>query len=167
MIRGQDFGRVTHRDPAGRLTGEVSVERHCLDGRVQSLEIIFVDLAVETVAARAERINSAEAALGGLLAASPVSRRLPQGIVNLEAMEAGRAVVASRVGGVPEIVLENQVGLLVPGEDADALAQAIITLSDDAALRERLGTAGKARAQQFDWPQIARQYRDIYEKIQG
>lgn len=90
------------------------------------------------------------------------SRLEPQGIVNLEAMAAGKAVLASRVGGVPEIVLENETGLLVPAEDVPALAQAITRLADDDALRQRLGAAGQERAKAFDWDAIAEQYLTIY-----
>ena len=91
------------------------------------------------------------------------SRQEPQGIVNLEAMAAGKAVLASRVGGVPEIVREGETGLLVPGEDVPALAAAMTRLAADPALRQQLGDAGRARAQHFDWSAIAAQYLAIYE----
>ena len=90
------------------------------------------------------------------------SRQEPQGIVNLEAMAAGKAVLASRVGGVPEIVQDGETGLLVPAEDASALAEAIDRLTGDVSLRQRLGAAGKERAKAFDWNAIAAQYLDIY-----
>ncbi len=91
------------------------------------------------------------------------SRMEPQGIVNLEAMAAGKAVVASKVGGVPEIVLSDETGLLVPGDDAPALAAALTRLAADPALRQKLGDAGHARAQKFDWSAIADQYLAIYK----
>ncbi len=59
----------------------------------------------------------------------------------LEAMALGKAVVASAVGGVPESVRDGETGLLVPSEDAAALARALARLRDDAALRRRLGAA--------------------------
>ncbi|HVF09406.1 MAG TPA: glycosyltransferase family 4 protein [Abditibacteriaceae bacterium] len=90
------------------------------------------------------------------------SRHEPQGIVNLEAMAAGKAVIAARVGGVPEIVVDGETGVLVPGEDDEALAQAIACIAHDTALRQRLGAAGQRRARQFDWSRIAQQYLDIY-----
>jgi len=93
------------------------------------------------------------------------SRQEPQGIVNLEAMAAGKAVLASRVGGVPEIVSDGETGLLVPAEDAPALAQAITRLATDDALRQKLGTAGRKRAGQFDWEAIAEQYLAIYRSV--
>jgi glycogen(starch) synthase len=93
------------------------------------------------------------------------SRQEPMGIVNAEAMAAGKAVIASRTGGVPEIVKENETGLLVPPADVPALAEAIRRLGSDEPLRERMGAAGQVRALQFTWEVIARSYRDIYEEV--
>ena len=94
------------------------------------------------------------------------SRHEPFGIVNLEAMAAGKAVVATRVGGVPEIVTDNENGLLVPLEDPEALTNAIGRLMADDVLRRRLGDAGRAKAQQFTWTRIADEYLKIYQSIQ-
>ena len=93
------------------------------------------------------------------------SRIEPLGIVNLEAMAAGKAVIASRVGGVPEIVLDRETGILVPGGDALELAAALSHLAGDAELRQRLGSAGHARAEQFSWTRIAAQYERIYRSV--
>ncbi len=93
------------------------------------------------------------------------SRQEPFGIVNLEAMTAGKAIIASRVGGVPEVVLDGDTGLLVPPEDVDALARAVQQLACDAPLRQQLGAAGQARAQSFAWPAIAEQYLGIYQEV--
>lgn len=65
----------------------------------------------------------------------------------LEAMAAGVPVVATAVGGVPELVVEGETGLLVPPGDGSALAQAIERLLDDADLRRRLGEAGRRRVE--------------------
>jgi glycosyltransferase involved in cell wall biosynthesis len=64
----------------------------------------------------------------------------------LEAMAAGLPVVAAAVGGVPEIVGQEDTGLLVPPRDAPALASALIALARDPGRRHRLGTAGRQRA---------------------
>ena len=90
------------------------------------------------------------------------SRHEPQGIVNLEAMAAGRAVLAANVGGVSEIV-NADCGLLVPGDDALALAPSIKALARDKALRQKLGQAGAERAREFDWDAIAARYEAMYE----
>jgi glycosyltransferase involved in cell wall biosynthesis len=68
------------------------------------------------------------------------------GMVALEAMERGRAVVASDVGGLPEIVVAGETGLLVPPGDADALAAALVALSSDTDRVAAFGAAGRARA---------------------
>ncbi len=72
------------------------------------------------------------------------SREEPFGIVILEAMVFGKPVLTTTVGGIPEIVTHLENGYLVPPDDAEALADAIITLSGDASLRQRLGAAGHA-----------------------
>ncbi len=96
------------------------------------------------------------------------SRQEPLGIVNLEAMAAGKAVAASAVGGVPEIVLDGQTGLLVPGEDVGALAAALSRLASDAGLRAALGEAGRRRAgEMFTWGSIADRYERIYARLLG
>jgi glycosyltransferase involved in cell wall biosynthesis len=63
----------------------------------------------------------------------------------LEAMAQGRAVIASRVGGIPEAIDSDAVGLLVPPRDERALAQAIRTLLDDPARRASMGRSARAR----------------------
>jgi glycosyltransferase involved in cell wall biosynthesis len=68
------------------------------------------------------------------------------GMVALEAMERGRPVIASAVGGLPEIVDDGRTGLLVPPGDPAALGTAIAELAGDAARAAELGAAGRARA---------------------
>jgi glycosyltransferase involved in cell wall biosynthesis len=63
----------------------------------------------------------------------------------IEALAAGRPVVATRVGGVPDVVREGEDGFLVEPGDVDALADRLARLAADPALRERLGAAGRAR----------------------
>lgn len=92
------------------------------------------------------------------------SRIEPMGIVNLEAMSSGKAVAATGVGGVPELVIDGETGLLAPPEDARALAGAIRRLLEDDGLRNKLGSAGKRRAAAFDWSRSAAQYRQIFER---
>lgn len=91
------------------------------------------------------------------------SRQEPMGIVNLEAMAAGKAVIATRTGGVPEICLDDETALLVPPADVGALATAMSRLAADADLRSRLGEAGKIRSARFGWDAIAAQYVELYQ----
>jgi glycosyltransferase involved in cell wall biosynthesis len=67
------------------------------------------------------------------------------GVAALEAMAAGRPVVASRVGGLAEVVVDGETGRLVPAGDAGALAAALAALADAPAERARMGTAARAR----------------------
>jgi alpha-maltose-1-phosphate synthase len=103
----------------------------------------------------------------------------PFGIINLEAMACGTAVVASNVGGIPEVVVPEETGLLVdvglkpggfdpadPAAFAAALADAINRLARDPALRERFGKAGRARVEaHFSWGAIAERTLDLYAKV--
>ncbi|RIK92696.1 MAG: glycosyl transferase family 1 [Proteobacteria bacterium] len=83
----------------------------------------------------------------------------------LEAMAAARAVVAARVGGIPEAVREGETGLLVPPEDPDALACALAALLSDAPRRAALGAAGRARvAAELSSERMAARYVDLYER---
>ena len=96
----------------------------------------------------------------------------PLGIVNLEAMACGTAVVASAVGGIPEVVVEGETGLLVPYDEADpdsfeaGLAARTAELLADPARAARLGAAGRERAvARFGWDAIAVRTREVYEQV--
>jgi alpha-maltose-1-phosphate synthase len=90
----------------------------------------------------------------------------PLGIVNLEAMACGTAVVASAVGGIPEVVADGETGLLVPPGDEAALAAAINALIRDPARSAQLGARGRARAvADFSWAAIAAQTAALYAEI--
>jgi glycosyltransferase involved in cell wall biosynthesis len=94
------------------------------------------------------------------------SRREGLGVAALEAMAAARAVVASAVGGLAEAVADRRTGLLVPPDDADALANALAELLRDTALRERLGRAGPLRvAESFSAEQMVESYVRLYESV--
>nr|WP_237518154.1 glycogen synthase [Streptomyces sp. SID4982] len=92
----------------------------------------------------------------------------PLGIVNLEAMACGTPVVASRVGGIPEVVDDGRTGLLVDtGDDFEAnLARALDTVLADPVAARRMGEAGRARAVgEFGWDAVARRTTGLYEEI--
>ncbi len=87
------------------------------------------------------------------------------GIVLLEAMAAGRAVVATGIHGYKKVVQRNVTGLLVEPRDPDALAQALERLITDPALRERLGRAGAAVAPEYDWGHVTAQLAGVYQEV--
>ena len=92
----------------------------------------------------------------------------PLGIVNLEAMACGTAVVASAVGGIPEVVSDGETGLLVRADDPEALAGALNALIGDPARAAALGRAGRERAvAEFGWQAVAVQTARLYAELAG
>ncbi len=96
----------------------------------------------------------------------------PLGIVNLEAMACGTAVVASAVGGIPEVVVDGETGVLVSYDEADprgfeaAFAQALSDVLADPSRAGAMGRAGRERAvAQFGWDAIARQTLEVYASV--
>jgi glycosyltransferase involved in cell wall biosynthesis len=87
-------------------------------------------------------------------------------LVVLEAMAHGRAVVATPVGGTPEVVVDGETGLLVPPRDVDALADALRRLLDDPGLRNRLGEAGRRRVRErFSADAMTRRVLELYDEV--
>jgi glycosyltransferase involved in cell wall biosynthesis len=88
-------------------------------------------------------------------------------LVALEAMAMGRAVVGSRTGGLGELIVDGESGLLVPPGDVDALREALLFLSRSAEERERMGFAAAKRADEFRAsvvvPRFEQAYRDVLE----
>jgi glycosyltransferase involved in cell wall biosynthesis len=83
------------------------------------------------------------------------SRREGFGVACLEAMAHGRPVVASAVGGLKELVMDGETGLVVPPRDPVALRQALERLLRDHDLRRKLGSAGRERARErFSWDTV-------------
>ena len=90
----------------------------------------------------------------------------PLGIVNLEAMACGTAVVGSAVGGIPEVVSDGETGLLVPPDDPAALAVALNTLVGDAERAAAMGRLGRERAvAEFGWKAVAAQTAALYAEL--
>ncbi|MFB7270108.1 glycogen synthase [Streptomyces sp. NPDC056244] len=96
----------------------------------------------------------------------------PLGIVNLEAMACGTAVVASAVGGIPEVVDDGGTGLLVPYDERhpeafeSGLTEALNRVLDEPESAARMGAAGRERAvSDFGWDRVARRTFELYEEL--
>jgi starch synthase len=96
----------------------------------------------------------------------------PLGIVNLEAMACSTAVVASDVGGIPEVVVDGETGTLVHYDENDTeaferdIAEAVNTMVTDRERAKKFGVAGRERAvNDFSWATIAQQTVDIYKSL--
>jgi glycosyltransferase involved in cell wall biosynthesis len=136
-------------DGPDRSTLEAATRRHNLSGRVEFL---------------GER-NDVPALLAGaeVFVLSSRSEGLPVSV--LEAMSAQLPVIASAVGGVPELVVEGETGLLVPPGDIDALAHALERLLADGQLRRRLGEAGRHRLEErFGVDEFRRRHLELYRR---
>jgi alpha-maltose-1-phosphate synthase len=140
-----------------------------------------IESEVSDLARRLRASRAAVVWLSGMLAKREVIQLLshatvfacpslyePLGIVNLEAMACGTAVVASRVGGIPEVVADGETGLLVPPGDPPALARAINALVTDERRAAEMGRLGRKRAAaDFGWDSIAGQTAALYAELAG
>ena len=89
----------------------------------------------------------------------------PFGLILIEAGAAGRPVVATRVGGIPEVVVDGETGFLVERDDAQALIARIQTLVDDAGLRQRMGVAARARVESEFTERPVRELEQLYSSL--
>jgi glycosyltransferase involved in cell wall biosynthesis len=86
----------------------------------------------------------------------------------IEAMAAGKPVIATNVGGTPEAIIDGETGILVPARDSDALASAIVRLVGDSDLQARLGAAGRERAaQNYSVDKYVSRLDEMYRRYSG
>lgn len=106
------------------------------------------------------------AEVAGLLAGAALvvvpSRDEPFGIIALEAWRAGRPLIMTSRGGAAEFMRDGHDALLVDPEDLAALTAALVRVSSDTSLGERLAAAGSAHVTQFTWPAVVDQYEPVY-----
>jgi glycosyltransferase involved in cell wall biosynthesis len=134
-------------------------DRPALESEVRRLGL---DSVVDLAGARTDVAELLAAS--DLFVLSSRSEGLPLSV--LEAMAAGLPVVASSVGGIPELVLEGETGFLVPPGDPQRLAGAIERLLDDPPLRRRLGAAGRTRVQErFNLASSRQAHLDLYASL--
>ncbi len=180
-------GRITRQKGVGHLVAAT----HHFDPGVQLVLCAGAPDTPEIAAETAEAIGELQAQrpgvfwFDGMLTLPEVKQVLsastlfvcpsvyePLGIVNLEAMACGAAVVASDVGGIPEVVDNGQTGLLVHYDSAQGeafehdLATAVNDLVRDPARAAAYGQAGRDRAvNEFSWTAIAEQTVDLYRRV--
>ncbi|MNV41721.1 N,N'-diacetylbacillosaminyl-diphospho-undecaprenol alpha-1,3-N-acetylgalactosaminyltransferase [compost metagenome] len=145
LVGGLDAG-----NPASATQQEVDAWQR--DGAVQAL---------------GERSDIAELYAASHIAVLPSYREgLPKSLI--EAAACGRAVVTTDVPGCRDAIEPSQTGLLVTVRDAQSLADAIARLAEDAALRQRMGAAGRALAEsEFDIKRVARVHVELYDALVG
>jgi glycosyltransferase involved in cell wall biosynthesis len=94
------------------------------------------------------------------------SRIEPFGIVNLEAMAAGKPVIASRVDGVPEVIEDGVNGILVEPENVNQLAETIANLLNDEALKSKLSITGRKIVEsRYGWEVVGQRYFDLFKSV--
>lgn len=93
------------------------------------------------------------------------SRKEAFGIVLLEAMACGKPIVATRVGGVPEVVREGENAILVEPESPQALAEGIVKLLENSDLAKRFGERGREIVKNFTWDKIVERYINTYNSV--
>jgi sugar transferase (PEP-CTERM/EpsH1 system associated) len=195
ILNGIDLGRFGTRgpDPAGpvvtvaRLSSEKDVANLVRASAIAALRVpeLRVEVAgggpcraeLERLAAElgvADRIAflgevgdvPAVLARARMLVLPSRSEGIP--LTVLEAMACGLPVLATRVGGLPEVVEDGTTGLLVPPADPAALAEAMAALWDDPDRRDRMGRAGRRRAaDRFDVRRMVAQYESLYREGAG
>ncbi len=99
------------------------------------------------------------------LAVAPSTWPEPFGVVVLEAMAAGRPVIASRIGGLPDMVVDGETGVLIPPDDPAALRSALERLLADRELRDQLGQAGRRRVAQFRADAVIPRIEQVYRML--
>ncbi len=155
------FAELTDSDLSLTIVGDGS-EREKLEQLAQELRIadrvMFLGKLLPLKVY--DQYASAELFIG-------LSRSEALGNVFLEAQAAGCAVIASNVGGIPEIVKDQVTGILVPPDDPDKAAQAIHQLLMNISLRTSLITEAREHVKKFDWDLIAERYAKVYEGLIG
>lgn len=89
------------------------------------------------------------------------------GLMLVEAMAAGKPIVASAVGAIPEVLGEGGAGVLVAPADPVAIAEAVTALLADAGRRAAMGAAGRLRARDFSWEASGRRLSAVYDRVLG
>jgi glycosyltransferase involved in cell wall biosynthesis len=142
------------------LRVEVAGAGPCLEG----LQRLAADLGVEGCIAFLGAVSDVSGVLARARALVLPSRSEGIPLTVLEAMASGLPVVATRVGGLPEVVADRLTGLLVPPADPAALAAAVVQMWNDPIACDGMGRAGRRRAEElFDVRRMVREYEALYD----
>ena len=156
-----------------------------LDGERFRLKIVGGGDLTDRLKERARRTGDARIEFTGKLSSEDLARAYAQadvfvlpavvdskgdteglGVVLIEAAEMGLPLVASNVGGIPDVVVDAESGLLVPPADPQALAQALRRLADEPALAARLVEGARARTRRFfSWEVVIPSLKAVYERV--
>ncbi len=147
-----------HPDVEFHIAGEGTLRPH--------LESLIAELHLAQRVFLRGQVRDIPRFLGSIDLAVLCSRSEGASNAILEYMAAGRAIVATSVGGTPQLLEDGIHGLLVPPGDPVALAEGLLRLLDDASLAARLATAARQRVhERFDARQRARRYESLYEQL--
>jgi phosphatidylinositol alpha-mannosyltransferase len=98
---------------------------------------------------------------------SPATGKESFGIVLLEAMAAGKPIIASDIEGYASVLTHGAEGILVPPKNPEKLAEALLSLMDDKPLRQQMGARGQLTAVEYDWNRISQNILNYYWKVLG
>ena len=85
------------------------------------------------------------------------------GIVNLEAMASGLPIVATKVGGLPEVVKDGETGFLVEPRNPEQIAEKVLLIFEDDELRERISENNKKKAKEYSWESVVKRLEKVYQ----
>jgi len=95
----------------------------------------------------------------------PYVRATQSAVLHNEAISYAKPVIVTGVGGIEEIVIENDIGMVVPPRDAEALSQAIDTMLNDEDLRRRFSENAGRLKEEYSWRSIGKMHRQVYETL--
>lgn len=154
------FAIVQRRCPEARLT--VSHEGVCrpdLEALAHELKLRNVEFIGKVPQDRiAELYDSADIYL-----TSPVIDNMPGSL--LECFVSGLPLVATKAGGIPYMVTDQETGLLVPCGDHEAMAAAVFRLLEDEALVKKITRQGREECKRYSWPEVREKWLGLYEEL--
>lgn len=162
------FQRIAARVPSARLriAGECDSEPECAQEVREFARRAGIEDRVDFLGSLPEDRVLEEFSRATLLALPSAQETTP--MVVAQAMAAGKPVVATPVGGVPEMVRDGESGFLVPVGDAGALAEAILKILENPELRTRLGREGRRLAEEnYRADVVARRTYEVYRRMAG